>query len=167
MLTPYWLSADDVHIMNTHVLQACYVFIYNDCLTIQIVHRHSLYKKKYMYVTMCDRSYFLCLRSVRVPEALCFRVVRPSVRTGISLPRNFKNPWVNFNHTWLRGAPWGVDELIRFWARSARGQRSKVNELGLNMIILPRYREISRTPWWIFIKLGTRVHHDMRSKWTD
>ena len=46
----------------------------------------------------------------------------PSIRTGISLPRNLKNPWVDFYHTWPRGAPWGVDELIRFWARSAQGQ---------------------------------------------
>ena len=79
----------------------------------------------------------------------------PSIRTGISLPRNLKNPWVDFYHTWPRGAPWGVDELIRFWARSAHGQWSKVNELGLNMLFLPRYREISRTPGWIFIKFGT------------
>ena len=48
-----------------------------------------------------------------MPEALCFRVVRPSVRTGISLTRNLKNPWVDFYHTWPRGAPWWVDELIR------------------------------------------------------
>ena len=73
----------------------------------------------------------------RAPEALCFRVVRPSVRTRISLTRNLKNPLVDFHHTWPRGAPWRVDELIRFWARS-QGQRSKVNELGLNMLFLPR-----------------------------
>ena len=30
-----------------------------------------------------------------------------------------------------------VDGLIRFWARSAQGQRSKVNELGLNMLSHP------------------------------
>ena len=66
----------------------------------------------------------LCLWPVRVPEALCFWVVRPSVHTGISLPRNLKNPWVDFYQTWYRGAPWQVDELIRFWARSAQGQRS-------------------------------------------
>ena len=52
----------------------------------------------------------------------------PSVRTGISLTRNVKNPWVDFYHTWPKGAPWWVDELIRFWARSAQRQRSsKVN----------------------------------------
>ena len=67
---------------------------------------------------------FLCLRPVRVPEALCFWVVRPSIPTGISLPRNLKNPWVDFYHTWPRGSPWGVHELIRFWARSAKGQWS-------------------------------------------
>ena len=60
----------------------------------------------------------------RAPEALCFRVVRPSVRTRISLTRNLKNPLVDFHHTWPRGAPWRVDELIGFWARSAQGQRS-------------------------------------------
>ena len=34
----------------------------------------------------------------------------PSVRTGISLPQNLKNPWVDFYHTWPRGAPWRVDD---------------------------------------------------------
>ena len=42
------------------------------------------------------------------------------------LTQNLKNPWVEFHQTWYRGAPPGVDELIRFWARSAQGQRSKV-----------------------------------------
>ena len=55
-----------------------------------------------------------------------------------SLTRNLKNLWVDFHQTWYRGAPPGVDELIRFWARSAQHQRSKVNELGLNMLFLPR-----------------------------
>ena len=41
----------------------------------------------------------------RVLEALCFRVVRPSVRLRISLTRNLKNPWVDYYHTWPRGAP--------------------------------------------------------------
>ena len=31
-----------------------------------------------------------------------------------SLTRNLKNPWVDFHETWYRGAPPGVDELIRF-----------------------------------------------------
>ena len=48
----------------------------------------------------------------------------PTVRTGISLTRNLKNPWVDFHQTWYIGAPPGVDELIRFWARSAQRQRS-------------------------------------------
>ena len=74
-----------------------------------------------------------------------------------SLPQNLKNPWVDFHQTWHRGAPWGVDELIIFWARSAQGQRSKVNELGLNMLFLPRYHKISGTHGWNFIKLGTGV----------
>ena len=73
-----------------------------------------------------------------------------------SLPRYLKNPWADFYHTWRRGAPWQVDQLIRFWA----SQRSKVNELGLNILFLPRYREISRSPGWIFIKLDTGVHHE-------
>ena len=38
---------------------------------------------------------------------------------------------MEFHQTWYRGAPPGVDELIRFWARSAQCQRSRVNELGL------------------------------------
>ena len=46
----------------------------------------------------------------------------PSVRTGISLMRNLKNPSVDFYLTWPRGAPWGVDELIKFWVRSVKGQ---------------------------------------------
>ena len=76
-----------------------------------------------------------------------------------SFTRNLKNPWVDFHQTWYRGALPGVDELIRFWARSAQCQGSKVNELGINMLFLPRLREISRTPRWIFIKLGTGVPH--------
>ena len=40
---------------------------------------------------------------------------------------NLKNPLVDFHQTWYRGAPPEVDELIRFWARSAQGQRSKVD----------------------------------------
>ena len=86
---------------------------------------------------------FLCLRPVGRRRHYVFGLsvrpsVRPSVRTRISLTRNLKNPLVDFHHTWPRGAPWRVDELIRFWARSAQGQRSKVNELGLNMLFLPR-----------------------------
>ena len=34
-----------------------------------------------------------------------------------------QEPWVDFQ-TWYMGAPPGVDELIRFWARSAQRQRS-------------------------------------------
>ena len=77
---------------------------------------------------MCPSSlYFFVFMppTHRVPEALCFRVVRPAVHTGISLTQNLKNPWVDFHQTWYRGAPPGVDELIRFWARSAQLQRSK------------------------------------------
>ena len=55
-----------------------------------------------------------------------------------SLTRNLKNPWVDFHQTWYRGVPPGVDELIRFWARSVQRQRSKVNEHGLNMLFSPR-----------------------------
>ena len=58
------------------------------------------------------------------------------------LPRfktqNLKNPWVDFHQTWYRGATPGVDELIRYWARSAQRQRSKVSEIGLNMLFSPR-----------------------------
>ena len=45
----------------------------------------------------------------------------------------------SFHQTWYRGPPPGVDELIRFWARSAQRQGSKVNELGLNMLFYPVY----------------------------
>ena len=46
---------------------------------------------------------------------------------------------MEFHQTWYRGALLGVDELIRFWARSAQRQGSKVNELGLNMLFSPVY----------------------------
>ena len=49
-----------------------------------------------------------------------------------SLTQNLKNPWVDFLQTWYRGAPPGVDELIRIWARSAQGQRSKVGLMDCN-----------------------------------
>ena len=67
-----------------------------------------------------------------------------------------------FYHTcsWHRGTTWWVDELIRFWARwSIQGQRSQVNELGLIMLFLPRYRDIWRTPSGVdfYNVLGTRV----------
>ena len=39
--------------------------------------------------------------------------------------RNLKNLWVDFHQTWYRGAPPGVDELIRFWASSAQRQYAK------------------------------------------
>ena len=53
-----------------------------------------------------------------------------------SLTRNLKNLWVDFYQTWYRGAPPGVDELIRFWASStqrqyARGAPPRVDELNL------------------------------------
>ena len=54
--------------------------------------------------------------------------------------QNLKNLLMDFHQTWYRGASPGVDELIRFWARSAQRQRSKVNELGLNMLFLPRFK---------------------------
>ena len=50
-----------------------------------------------------------------------------------SLTQNHKNPLVDFHQTWYRGAPLGVDEPIRFWARSVPGQRSNLNELGLKI----------------------------------
>ena len=43
------------------------------------------------------------------------------------------------NLTWYRGPPPGVDELIKFWARSAQRQGSKVNELVLNVLVFPVY----------------------------
>ena len=46
-----------------------------------------------------------CLRPARVQEALCFGVVRPSIRPGLLLPRYLENPWVDFYHTWPRCAP--------------------------------------------------------------
>ena len=66
---------------------------------------------------------------------------------------------MDFHQTRYRGAPPGVDELIRFWARSAHRQRSKVNELGLNMLYLPRFTRNLKNPWVDSIKLGTWMHH--------
>ena len=40
-----------------------------------------------------------------------------------SLTQNLKNLWVDFHQTWYRGPPPGADELIRFYARSAKGQK--------------------------------------------
>ena len=61
---------------------------------------------------------------------------------------------------------WCVDELIRFWARSAQHQRSKVNELGLNMLFLPRYNAKSQEPLGGFS--SNLVHGcTTRSRWTD
>ena len=78
----------------------------------------------------------------KVPEALhvCFRVVRPSGSpSGFCRLRDNKYYLMEFHQTWYRGPPPGVDELIRFWARSAQHQGSKVNELGLNMLFYPVY----------------------------
>ena len=68
----------------------------------------------------------------------------PSVRTGISLTRNLKNLWVDFHQTWYRGASPGVDELIRFWERSAQRQRS------MNLVkyaILTSLTQNLKNPW--------------------
>ena len=54
---------------------------------------------------------------------------------------------MEFHQTWYRGAPPGVDELIRFWARSAQRQGSKVNELGLNMLFFPPLTRNLKKPW--------------------
>ena len=47
----------------------------------------------------------------------------PSVRPyGNLVNAKSQEPLGGFHQTWYRGAPPGVDELIRFWARSAQGQ---------------------------------------------
>ena len=70
----------------------------------------------------------------KVPEALCFRVVRPDIFvyaiTQVLLD--------GISSNLVQGCTTGVDELIRFWARSAQRQGSKVNEFGLNMLCFPR-----------------------------
>ena len=48
-------------------------------------------------------------KSQHMPQNL-----RSKLQSGIT--RNLKNPWMDFHQTWYRGAPPGVDELIRFWA---------------------------------------------------
>ena len=66
----------------------------------------------------------------RAPEALCFRVVRPYENLFNTKSQEPLGGF--FYHTWPRGAPWRVDELIRIWARSAQGQRSKVGVMDCN-----------------------------------
>ena len=84
-------------------------------------------------------------------------------KLGLNMPflaRNHEisiSPWWIFSQTWHRGVPWGVNELIRTWMRYAQRQRSKVNELGLNMLllVLPRKHDISQEPLGgFFIKLA-------------
>ena len=53
---------------------------------------------------------------------------------------------MDFHQTWYRGAPPGVDELIRFWARSAQCQGSKVNELGINMLFFTSFTRNLKNP---------------------
>ena len=79
----------------------------------------------------------------KVPEALCFRVVRPSVRPDLH-PDFFVYAITQvlldgISSNLVQGSRPGVDELIRFWARSAQRQGSKVNELVLNMLFFPVY----------------------------
>ena len=83
-----------------------------------------------------------------------------------SLTQNLKNLLMDFHQTWYRGAPPGVDELIRFWARSAQRQRS-MNLVSICYFYLVLKRKISRTPGWIFIKLGTWMHHQEKMNWLD
>ena len=44
---------------------------------------------------------FFMPQSQRVPDASCFRVVRP-VSTRQIVTRYKKNPWMDFVHTWSR-----------------------------------------------------------------
>ena len=61
--------------------------------------------------------------------------------------QNLKNPLVDFHQTWHRGALPGVDELIRFWARSAQCQGSKVNEFGIKYAIFTSFTQNLKNPW--------------------
>ena len=83
---------------------------------------------------------FLCL----------FSGVRPSVCPYENLVNTkSQEPLGGFSSYLAQGCTMTstVDELIRFWARSAQGQRSKVNELGLNMPILPSLTQNLKNPW--------------------
>ena len=57
---------------------------------------------------------------------------------------------MDFHQTWYRGAPPappGVDEVIRFWVRSAQGQRSELNELGLIKYVFTSLTRNLKKPW--------------------
>ena len=55
------------------------------------------FTSSYSAFSIAPSCYFVFMPPTRrVPETLCFRVVRPSVRTRILLTRNLKNPWVDF-----------------------------------------------------------------------
>jgi len=65
----------------------------------------------------------LCLRPpIRMSEALCFRVVRPSVRACILLARYLTNQWTEFHRTLVDDVVECVDEPIRFWRSKGQGQ---------------------------------------------
>ena len=71
--------------------------------------------------------------------------------------------WSNF----VQWYPWCANELIRFWARSTQGQRSKVNELYIIMLFSLRLRDNSRSPSQILFKLSPVVPHDVPTNWLD
>ena len=71
---------------------------------------------------------------------------------------------MDFYHIWHRCSGWRVDEPIRFWARSARGQRSKVNELGLKLLFLP-VTSSKNVKWcWTLVGIFLLRWRDERSK---
>ena len=102
-------------------------------------------------MTILDFVHIFMSLHRRCREALCFLgcpSVRPDFRPDLCpdffcLRDNSSITLMEFHQTWYRGPPPGVDELIRFWARSAQRQGSKVNELGINMLFLPRLRDNS------------------------
>ena len=61
---------------------------------------------------------------LRVPEALLFSGCLSVCPSGNLVNTKSQEPLGGFLSYLARGAPWRVDELIRFWARSAQGQRS-------------------------------------------
>ena len=66
-------------------------------------------------------------------EAICFRVVRPCrcpsvLRGSFMFPRYLQYLLTDFRQTFVTGASWDRDELIRFWGQKVKGQGHSMTE---------------------------------------